>query len=114
MITTEEAERLAELHEHDAARFVSGMPGREFRQHTATAIRFLAAERDALQAEVERLKAGGCARDQSTTQFCAEAVALQAENARLFVALKVLLTPQTPAAFAQAIANARVALGEKE
>jgi hypothetical protein len=44
-------------------------------------------ERDALKAEVERLKAGGCARDQSTTQFCAEAVALQAENVRLREAL---------------------------
>jgi len=30
-----------------------------------------------LQAEIARLQAGGCARDQSTTQFCAEAVALK-------------------------------------
>jgi hypothetical protein len=27
--------------------------------------------------EIERLRRGGCARDQRTTQFCAEAVALQ-------------------------------------
>lgn len=27
--------------------------------------------------EIERLRAGGCARDQKTTQYCAEAVALQ-------------------------------------
>jgi hypothetical protein len=27
--------------------------------------------------EIERLRQGGCARDQRTTQFCAEAVALQ-------------------------------------
>lgn len=27
--------------------------------------------------EIERLRAGGCARDQTTTQFCAQAVALQ-------------------------------------
>jgi septal ring factor EnvC (AmiA/AmiB activator) len=40
-------------------------------------------ERYAKDAEIARLKAGGCARDQSTTQFCAEAVALQAEVARL-------------------------------
>jgi hypothetical protein len=33
--------------------------------------------------EIERLKAGGCARDQTTTQYCAEAVALQSENVRL-------------------------------
>ena len=30
-----------------------------------------------LRAEVARLQAGGCARNQSTTQFCAEAVQLQ-------------------------------------
>jgi hypothetical protein len=27
--------------------------------------------------EIERLRAGGCARDQSTTQYCAEAVRLE-------------------------------------
>jgi|LauGreDrversion4_2_1035121.scaffolds.fasta_scaffold02422_6 regulator of replication initiation timing len=32
-----------------------------------------------LTKEVERLRAGGCARYQNTTQFCAEAVALQDE-----------------------------------
>ena len=37
----------------------------------------------AAEAEIERLRAGGCARDQTTTQYCAEAVALQSENARL-------------------------------
>lgn len=52
-------------------------------------------ERDVLKNEIERLRAenarlvaGGCARDQTTTQFCAEAVALQAENARLREALE--------------------------
>jgi hypothetical protein len=34
-------------------------------------------------AEIERLRAGGCARDQKTTQYCGEAVALQAEVNRL-------------------------------
>ena len=33
--------------------------------------------------EIERLRKGGCARDQTTTQFCAEAVALQCEVERL-------------------------------
>ena len=37
--------------------------------------------------EIERLRAGGCARDQTTTQYCAEAVALQSENARLYDAV---------------------------
>jgi hypothetical protein len=30
--------------------------------------------------EIERLRAGGCARDQSTTQYCAEAARLVEEN----------------------------------
>jgi hypothetical protein len=34
-------------------------------------------------AEIERLRAGGCARDQGTTQYCAEAAKLAAENERL-------------------------------
>jgi hypothetical protein len=33
--------------------------------------------------ELDRLYAGGCARDQSTTQYCAEAAALAEENERL-------------------------------
>ena len=37
----------------------------------------------AAQAEIARLKAGGCARNQRTTQFCAEALALQEENTKL-------------------------------
>jgi hypothetical protein len=76
-ITTEEAEWLADWIEEEG--------GLSFK---AAGLRSLAAERDALRVEVERLKAGGCARDQGTTQFCAEAVALQAENARLREALR--------------------------
>ncbi len=101
-ITTEEAEIFA------AKCSVLGMA------NSAAALRSLAAERDALRAEAERLKAGGCARDhglvmhldagnaasypgivtnglttwtdlsgKGTTQFCADAVALKAENARM-------------------------------
>jgi len=33
--------------------------------------------------EIERLRAGGCARDQGTTQFCAEAAAMSKEIERL-------------------------------
>lgn len=36
-----------------------------------------------LQAENERLQAGGCARNQRTTQYCAESAALAKENERL-------------------------------
>ena len=42
-------------------------------------------------AEIERLRAGGCARDQGTTQYCAEAAKLAAENEKLRAALKELL-----------------------
>jgi hypothetical protein len=41
----------------------------------------------ARDAEIERLKAGGCARDQRLTQFCAEAVRLQGENQKQRVLL---------------------------
>jgi uncharacterized small protein (DUF1192 family) len=87
-ITTKEAEQLATVHDWTAEDEQTSTGLRAGAKMTSTALRSLAAERDALQAEVERLKAGGCARGQSTTQFCAEAVALQAENARLRAALK--------------------------
>ena len=38
---------------------------------------------DRQAAEITRLQAGGCARDQTTTQYCAEAAALAAEIERL-------------------------------
>lgn len=41
-----------------------------------------------LRAEVARLKAGGCARDQRTTQFCAEAADRDTELRVLHLALK--------------------------
>jgi len=40
-------------------------------------------EIERLRAEVERLRAGGCARDQTTTQFCAEAERLRDRCNRL-------------------------------
>jgi hypothetical protein len=40
--------------------------------------------------EIERLRAGGCARDQGLTQYCAEAAALTARVAQLEAALKPL------------------------
>ena len=38
--------------------------------------------------EIERLRAGGCARDQTTTQYCAEAAQMAAEVERLRAALR--------------------------
>jgi hypothetical protein len=38
--------------------------------------------------ELDRLRAGGCARDQSTTQYCAEAARLVEENERLRATLE--------------------------
>jgi hypothetical protein len=55
-------------------------------------VTYLIKERDQLRAEVERLKNGGCARDQRTTQFCAEAVALRAELAEAEISLRVAET----------------------
>jgi len=46
-------------------------------------VALLTKERDEARTEVARLKTGGCARDQRTTQFCAEAVALQERVRRL-------------------------------
>lgn len=42
-------------------------------------------------AEIARLKAGGCARDQGLTQYCAEAARLAVENERLRAALEGVL-----------------------
>jgi hypothetical protein len=39
--------------------------------------------------EIERLRAGGCARDQKTTQYCAEAVTLQREVEQIREALRL-------------------------
>jgi cell division septum initiation protein DivIVA len=46
-------------------------------------MREAADEIERLRAEVERLRAGGCARDQTTTQFCAEAERLRDRCNRL-------------------------------
>lgn len=45
--------------------------------------RQLERELTAAQSEIARLKAGGCARDQRTTQFCGEALKLQERVRRL-------------------------------
>ena len=39
--------------------------------------------------ELDRLYAGGCARDQGLTQYCAEAAAMAEENERLRAALEM-------------------------
>ena len=113
-ITTEEAEQLATVHDWTAEdeQTLTGL--RAGAKLTAAALRSLAAERDALRAEVERLKAGGCARDQGTTQFCAEAVALQAENARMREAIKMAIDCVEDVDVIGARQTLKVALGEKE
>jgi len=45
-------------------------------------------KRDAAD-EIARLRAGGCARDQGLTQYCAEAARLAVENERLRAALEM-------------------------
>lgn len=47
-------------------------------------------ELTALRARVAELEAGGCARDQGTTQYCAEAVALQKRVAVMQDALEII------------------------
>lgn len=50
----------------------------------------------AMLTEVDRLQSGGCARDQRTTQFCAEAVAKDAEIARLTSELAAAKAERVP------------------
>jgi hypothetical protein len=72
--------------------------------------------------ELDRLYAGGCARDQSTTQYCAEAARLAVENERLRAALNGMLTVfdgegyEDPAPWLvdQVIRDARAALKEEK
>jgi hypothetical protein len=52
-------------------------------QCVAAEVARLTKERDEALTEVARIKAGGCARDQRTTQWCAEAVGLQERVKRL-------------------------------
>lgn len=66
-------------------------------------INMLSSDLEVAQKEIDRLRAGGCARNQSTTQFCAEAVALQneidrlnAENTRLREALEKIAALDVP------------------
>lgn len=54
----------------------------------ADEIERLRAKKVELQSEIELLRAGGCARDQRATQYCAEAVALQSEVERLLAELE--------------------------
>ena len=59
--------------------------------------------------EIKRLQSGGCARDQGTTQYCAEAAALAEENERLQAALAEIIKTATACT---AIQVARAALDE--
>lgn len=67
------------------ARFIHSEYGHEDyrRSMHLSDIQSIMGEIESLESEVNRLRAGGCARDQRTTQWCAEAVSLQAEVTRL-------------------------------
>ena len=54
-------ERLQEVHPYDGSYHL--------RHDAADAIERIARERDEARAEIERLRNGGCVRDQTTTQF---------------------------------------------
>jgi hypothetical protein len=64
--------------------------------------------------ELDRLQAGGCARDQGTTQYCAEAARLVEENERLRAALEDIATVRGLAADLQARARAALHPANKE
>ena len=110
-IATEEAERLAQMHEQDAARFAAGMPGREFRQHTAATIRSLAAERDALQAENARLRE---VLGQTVTLFKEILDALNADPAETKLVLRKEGVEVKTITAADCFESARALLGEKK
>ena len=66
--------------EADAAHLDSLLNWCEFNDmESHRALQRLVNDRARLRGEVTRLRGGGCARDQTTTQFCAEAVFLQGE-----------------------------------
>ena len=70
--------------EADAAHLDSLLNWCEFNDmESHRALQRLVNDRARLRGEVTRLRGGGCARDQKTTQYCAEAVALQREVERL-------------------------------
>lgn len=56
----------------------------------ASMLRTAADALDRQAAEITRLQAGGCARDQTTTQYCAEAAAFAAERDQLLQKLQEL------------------------
>jgi hypothetical protein len=58
------------------------------RNPESTTVTLNRASAEEMLREIKRLRAGGCARDQGTTQYCAEAAALAKENERLRAALK--------------------------
>ena len=72
-----EAKRLRSAEQQGHERYVDAEDTSDYSQH----------ELGKLEAEVARLKAGGCARNQRLTQFCAEA----AEKAREIAELKILM-----------------------
>jgi hypothetical protein len=78
-----EAEVARLTRERDEAIAARNVIAKNIRGEMILKMQEVAKERDEALAEVARIKGGGCARDQRTTQFCAEAVALQERVNRL-------------------------------
>lgn len=75
-------------------------PGRHVADECARLLLKVARERDEARAEVARLQAGGCARDQRTTQFCAEAMdAIQTRDEACSVIHEILSDLGMPAGY---------------
>jgi len=79
------------------------------RNPESTTVTLNRASAEEMLREIKRLRAGGCARDQGTTQYCAEAAALAEENERLQAALAEIIKTATACT---AIQVARAALDE--
>ena len=90
----EENARLTE--ERDEANNARNVIAKNIRGEMILKMQKVAKERDEALAEVARLKAGGCARDQRTTQFCAEAAELQERVKRLEEAVTAYQKAYTP------------------
>lgn len=86
---TDDAELVKRLRDAVSGEHLRGAPYTVV-HNTPGALLLDAADRiESQAAEIERLRDGGCARDQTTTQFCAEAAKFAREVGHLHLALKI-------------------------